>query len=83
MTSNLEFLVDTFGTNVHALGAFKDGADRVAGGVLGVCAEALEEREREGRRRGGEDGEGNEGEGAGEGREMGMRGVLRGLSRVI
>lgn len=57
---------------MHALSAYKDAAERVVDEVLGMSAEALEEREREGVRRanGGEEG-------------VGMRGVLRGLSRVI
>ncbi|KAL8899786.1 MAG: hypothetical protein Q9207_006017 [Kuettlingeria erythrocarpa] len=74
ITSTLEFSVDRFATNVHALNAFKDGADRVAGEILAISAEALEEREKQGRRR---DGDGEERE------EVGMRDVLRGLSRVV
>ncbi|KAL8761702.1 MAG: hypothetical protein Q9184_002206 [Pyrenodesmia sp. 2 TL-2023] len=74
ITSTLEFSVDRFATNIHALNAFKDGADRVAGEILAISAEALEERDRQGRRR---DGDGEEGE------EVGMRDVLRGLSRVV
>ncbi|KAL8694780.1 MAG: hypothetical protein Q9218_000626 [Villophora microphyllina] len=54
ITSTLEFSIDTFATNIHALNAFKNSADRVAGEVLNISAEALEEREREGRRRGGD-----------------------------
>lgn len=45
--------------------------------MLGVCAEALEERERLGRRRRGVDG------GKEEEEEVGVRAVLRGLSRLI
>ncbi|KAL8707077.1 MAG: hypothetical protein Q9220_007827 [cf. Caloplaca sp. 1 TL-2023] len=73
--NHLEFTVDTFATNVHALNSYKATADRVGGEVLAISAEALEERERLGRRRGGggEDGETE---------EVGMRDVLRGLSRV-
>ncbi|KAI4146137.1 MAG: hypothetical protein L6R39_003566, partial [Caloplaca ligustica] len=75
ITSSLEFSVDKFATNIHALNALKDGADRVAGEVLAISAEALEERERAGRRRDGDEGEEKE--------EVGMRDVLRGLSRVV
>ncbi|KAL9016217.1 MAG: hypothetical protein Q9185_006417 [Variospora sp. 1 TL-2023] len=80
ITDNLEFSIDRFATNVHALNAFKSSADRVAGEVLAISAEALEEREQAGRRRG--DGEG-EGEGEGDDKEFGIRDVLRGLSRVV
>ncbi|KAL8916288.1 MAG: hypothetical protein Q9208_008599 [Pyrenodesmia sp. 3 TL-2023] len=76
ITSTLEFSVDRFATNIHALNAFKEGADRVAGEILAISAEALEERDRQGRRRDG-DADGEEGE------EVGMRDVLRGLSRVV
>ncbi|KAL8967530.1 MAG: hypothetical protein Q9197_005382 [Variospora fuerteventurae] len=78
ITDNLEFSIDRFATNVHALNAFKSSADRVAGEVLAISAEALEEREQAGRRRG--DGEG---EGEGDDKEFGIRDVLRGLSRVM
>lgn len=75
ITSTLEYSIDRFTTNVHALNAFKDSAERVAGEVLAISAEALEEREKAGRWRG---------EGKGEEREeVGMRDVLRGLSRVV
>jgi len=58
---------------VHVLGAYKDAADSLADDVLGVSAEVLEGREREGQKRA----VGDEGEG------VGMTDVLRGLSRVI
>ncbi|KAL8936407.1 MAG: hypothetical protein Q9216_004948, partial [Gyalolechia sp. 2 TL-2023] len=45
ITSNLEFSVDTFATHVHALNAYEMAADRVAGEVLAISAEALEERD--------------------------------------
>lgn len=67
-----------FATNVHALNAYKTTADRVAGEVLAISAEALEERDVVGRRRR-KDGDGHEVEGE----EVGMRDVLRGLSRVV
>jgi len=54
---------------VHALGAYKGAAEGVADRVLGVSAERLEEREGEGRERAGG--------------EVGMRDLLRGLSRVV
>ena len=56
---------------MHALETYKDAAERVADGILGISAEVLEEREREGVRR------------ANGGEEMGMRGVLKGLSRIL
>ena len=46
----------------------------MAGEVLGISAEALEEREKEGMRRDPSGGEAG---------EVGVRDVLRGLSRVI
>lgn len=57
---------------MHALGAYKDAAENVADDILGVSAEALEKRDVEGRARAG-----------GENGNVGMRDVLRGLSRVI
>lgn len=72
INQNLEFEVDKFAHNVHALGAYKDAAERMAHDVLGMSAEALEKRHQEGKARA-----------AGEGGEPGMRDVLRGLSRVI
>lgn len=69
---NLEFQIDKFTNNVHALDAFKSAAERVADDVLGLCADALERRERMGRDRANEKGD-----------EVGIRDVLRGLSRVI
>lgn len=56
------------------LNSYQQATDRVAGEVLDISAEALEEREKEGRRR---DGYGGEAE------EVGVRDVLRGLSRII
>lgn len=64
--------MDKFAHNVHALGAYKDAAEKVADDVLGMSAEALEKRDQEGKARA-----------AGEGGEPAMRDVLRGLSRVI
>ncbi|KAL8770650.1 MAG: hypothetical protein Q9209_003718 [Squamulea sp. 1 TL-2023] len=72
--NNLEFIIDTFATNIHTLNSYQQAADRVAGEVLSISAEALEERDKEGRRR---DPDG------GEAREVGVRDVLRGLSRII
>lgn len=54
--------------SVHILGQYREEADRVASEVLAGCAGVLEERERRG---GKEEG------------KVGMRSVLRGLSRVL
>ena len=72
INQNLELEIDKFANNVHALGAYKDAAENVADDILGVSAEALEKRDVEGRARAG-----------GENGNVGMRDVLRGLSRVI
>ena len=72
INQNLEFEVDKFANNVHALGAYKDAAERIADEVLGTSADTLEQRDMEGKRRA-----------AGDEAEVGMRDVLRGLSRVI
>ena len=69
---NLEFQIDKFTNNVHALGAYKNAAESIADDVLGLCADALERRERMGQERANEKGD-----------ELGIRDVLRGLSRVI
>lgn len=55
---------------MHLLGSYMDGAGRVADEVLDLSAAALEERDRAGRERAG-------------GAEIGVRDVLRGLSRVV
>ena len=70
VTQNLEFEVDKFATNVHALIAYKAAAERVADDALATVAETLERRDREGQRRAG-------------GGETSTRDVLRGLSRII
>lgn len=72
INQNLEFEVDKFASNVHALGAYKDAAERVADDVLAMGAEALERRDGEGRARAN-----------GQAGEPGTRDVLRDLSRVI
>lgn len=72
ISQNLEFEVDKFANNVHAMSAYKDAAERVADDVLGTSANALEKRDQQGRQRA-----------AGENSETGIRDVLRGLSRVI
>ncbi|KAL8742346.1 MAG: hypothetical protein Q9190_005157 [Brigantiaea leucoxantha] len=79
ITQNLEFDIDSFAANVHVLANYKDVSERVADEVLRISARALEEREREGRtrRRGAEDGR------EGDGEEIRMKDVLRGLSRII
>ncbi|KAL8890611.1 MAG: hypothetical protein Q9215_002257 [Flavoplaca cf. flavocitrina] len=70
--NNLEFTIDTFANNIHTLNSYQQATDRVAGEVLAISAEALEEREKEGRRR---DADGGEVE------EVGVRDVLRGLNQ--
>lgn len=72
INQNLEFETDKLAMSVHALGAYKVAAERVADEILGASAQALERRDREGTRRA-----------AGQGGKVGMRDVLRGLSRVI
>ncbi|KAL8878988.1 MAG: hypothetical protein Q9198_003316, partial [Flavoplaca austrocitrina] len=72
--NNLEFTIDTFANNIHTLNSYQQATHRVAAEVLAISAEALEEREKEGRRR---DADGGEVE------EVGVRDVLRGLSRII
>ena len=64
---------------MHQLNNWVQGAERVADRVLRESARVLDERERAGRRRGAE-GENGKEEDRG---EIGVREVLRGLSRVI
>ena len=71
LTQSLEFKIDVFAQSVHLLGRLREGAEGIASCVLGGAAEVLEERARWG---GGE-----EKEGVG----VGVRSVLRGLSRVL
>ncbi|KAK4696675.1 kinetochore protein Mis13/DSN1, partial [Lecanoromycetidae sp. Uapishka_2] len=72
INQNLDFEIDKFATNVHALGAYKDAAERVADDILSTGAEALENRDREGKKRAN-----------GEAGEVGTRDVLKALSRII
>ena len=60
---------------MHALRAYKNAAESIADDVLGLCADALERREKVGKDRANEKG--------GDDEEVGIRDVLRGLSRVI
>ena len=73
IAQGLEFEIDKFAGNVHALQQYRDVADNLATKVLGLGAKVLEERDRKG-------GEGEQGDGSG---PSGMRNVLRGLSRVL
>ncbi|MCJ1311789.1 hypothetical protein MMC25_005462 [Agyrium rufum] len=73
ITQNLEFTVDSFASNVHAIEQYREAADRVASGVLVLGARGLAAREREREKRQREDGE----------PPVGMRDVLRGLSRAL
>jgi len=78
VTQNLEFTIDTFASNIHALESYTNAADRLAEEALGLTAQILEQRDREGvRRANAPSGEEEEGRG------VGTREVLRGLSRVI
>ena len=51
LTSSLAPTIDAFADGVHKLAMYCQTADRLAGNVLAVCAEKLEERDREGKRR--------------------------------
>jgi len=66
---NLEFTIDEFADGIHKLGQYREAAERVAGRILGLAAEALEERDKEGRRRAGTE-------------DVDVKEVLRGLSRI-
>lgn len=68
--------VDRFGDHVTVLKGYFRAADRVAGRVLGVSAGVLEERERRGK-----EGSGSGSVGGGDG--VGVREVMKGLSRVL
>ncbi|MCJ1286427.1 hypothetical protein MMC26_005772 [Xylographa opegraphella] len=69
LSRDLEFKVDTFAENVHVLGQYREEADRMAERALQTSAQVLEEREKKRAERSGED--------------IGVREVLRGLSRVV
>ncbi|MCJ1398088.1 hypothetical protein MMC11_001285 [Xylographa trunciseda] len=69
LSRDLEFKVDTFTENVHILGLYREEADRMADRALQTSAEVLEEREKKRTERSGAD--------------IGVREVLRGLSRVV
>lgn len=69
-THSIEFEIDKFADSVHVLASHIDDASRLADQALSLSAAALEERDREGRERAG-------------GGAVGVRDVLRGLSRVV
>lgn len=74
LTATIRPTIDAFAHGVHQIGQYRDAADRVAGMVLSACAEKLQEREKEGRRRAiGGDGDINKDD---------FAGVLRILSRL-
>ena len=60
---------------MHALSAYKTAAEGIADDVLGLCADALEHREKIGKERANNENSGGD--------DVGIRDVLRGLSRVI
>ena len=51
MTASLGPTIDAFADGVHQIGQYCEATENVAGKVLGICAEKLEDREKEGRRR--------------------------------
>ena len=65
----LEHKIDKFADSVHLLRSYVDGSDQMADQILAMSADTLEERERRETERNGGD--------------VGIRNVLRGLSRVI
>ncbi|KAL2038124.1 hypothetical protein N7G274_009071 [Stereocaulon virgatum] len=72
INQNLEFSIDTFATNIHAISAYKDAAEKLADNLIATSASALEKRDQQGRQKA-----------TGANGETGIRDVLRGLSRVI
>jgi hypothetical protein len=73
VVKGLEFRVDSLAESVHIIKEYEKYADDVAGHVLEKAGAALEAREKR-----------MEEESSGEGKQrVGMRDVLRGLSRVI
>jgi hypothetical protein len=70
--------IDAFADGVHTIAQYRDAAERISGGVLRICAENLEERDRRGRGRAAGIAEtGNSTPGHGD-----LTGVLRSLSRI-
>ena len=69
LSQDLEFKVDSFADNVHVLGQYREEADRMAEQALQISADVLDEREKQRSERSSED--------------IGVREVLRGLSRVV
>jgi kinetochore protein Mis13/DSN1 len=73
VTASLGPTIDAFADGIHKINQYRDAAERVAGRTLGICAEKLEERDKEGRRRAvGEPPRARES----------LGGVLRSLSRI-
>lgn len=73
VNNNLEFEVDKFAANVHALSVYKDTAEQLAIDALAASAAVLEKRDKEGIRRAAGD----------SADDISTREVLRNLSRVI
>jgi len=75
ITSKLGPSIDTFANGVHTVAQYRDAANNVAGRILGICAERLSDREREGRRKAlHQENDSSPGQD--------LSSVLRGLSRV-
>ena len=77
LASSLGPIVDLFVDGVNKVAQYREAADRVAGRMLRMCAEKLEERDHEGRRRA----FGPEGLDS-EKTHDDLAGVLRSLSRI-
>ncbi|RMZ75520.1 hypothetical protein DV738_g5413, partial [Chaetothyriales sp. CBS 135597] len=67
--------VDLFASSVHSINQYREAADDVATRVLSLCAQKLQDREKEGRRRAAE-------KGANPSPRADLAAVLRGLSRL-
>ena len=73
MNQNLEFEIDQFTSNIHALCSYKDVAEQVAGECLGFSASTLHQRDQKNTRLALRD----------TGDAASTKDVLRTLSRVI
>ena len=51
MVASIRPTVDAFADGLHQIGQYRDAADSLARKVLGICAQKLDDREKEGRRR--------------------------------
>ena len=77
ISSSLGPTIDAFADGIHKIVQYREAAESMSGKVLSICAEKLEERDRQGKRRAGNWEPGDSSSGHDD-----LTGVLRSLSKI-